>query len=107
MNLGLGPEGAVEGDAETVGFIPDTCDYPESLGIAVEEERIGIVHKHDFFKMLCKTHVFHLLLHSHLLYCLPGEVKLAFASVDNHQLRQVVRSFFQHSGVAAVHNFLH
>ena len=79
-----------------MGLIPDARDYPESLGIAVEEKRVWVIHKHYFFQVLGKAHDLHLLLQAQFLYCLPGEVELAFASVDNHQLRQVIRSFFQH-----------
>ena len=53
---GLAAKAAVEGDTEAVGFVAYVLQQLQSLGITVDEKRIGVPDADDFFQPLGQAH---------------------------------------------------
>ena len=97
----------MEGNAEAVGFVADALQHFQGLRIAVDEKRIGVSHANHFFQTLGKAHHRHFLQDAQFGQGLVGEFQLPLTAVDDDELRQVLRIFGQHPGIAAVHHLFH
>ena len=107
LDLGFAPEAAVEGDAEAVGFVTDLHQDFQRPGVTVQEQRVRVVHPDHEFHTLGKADDHQPVHQSEFGQSLAGELQLAFSAIDHHQLRQVVRSLHEHTGVTAVDHLLH
>ena len=76
-------------------------------GVAVNEERIRVAHPDDLLKALGQTDHCKFLSKTKFSQRLESKVELTLASVNDNELRQIIRSLGQHPGISPVHHFLH
>ena len=103
----LGPQVAVEGDAEAVRFVADTLEHLQGLGIPVDKQRIRVPYPDYFFQPLGQADYRHAVQDAQFGEGLMGKFQLSLATVNHNELREVFRILGQHTGIAAVHHLLH
>ena len=105
--LALAAQTAMEGYTEPVRFVTNLLQHLQCRGIPVNEKRIWIPNTDDLFQPLGKSHYRKFVSKTEFRQCLIGKIELSLASVNDYQLRQVIRVFTQHAGIPAVHHLFH